>query len=158
MAKPLSYQTLLEIIRKLPDEDQEYVLRFVVNNDKKVAGRLVGMDQLRLDYKAATDEVALLKERVEKLGQTNNELNDLAQRLQSRLLKAKKAKVQSDHIGATRKLQMASLECLLLRVCANPHVALDATTQVTLVDLATTIRALLEALPRQTQVAQPSGT
>lgn len=70
----LQYQKLLEIIRKLPDNDAEYVLRFVTSSEKKA---ITQVQKNRLIEKELKDEKERLMEKTSRVAQKCNEYDKL---------------------------------------------------------------------------------
>lgn len=64
-AGALSYQTLLEILSKLPEEEMWYVLRFLDSNDKKV--RKAIHEQQAIVHRLEKQEYRLAEEQMERM-------------------------------------------------------------------------------------------
>lgn len=63
-AKTLSYERLLQILQALPKEESDYVLAFVLNNEKKTEYKLA---QLRAERRGVEEELEYLREQRSKL-------------------------------------------------------------------------------------------
>ena len=125
----LSYQHLLEIVKKLPDDEARYVLCFILKNEKDWQERIEKLDKIQIDLHRkrvkAGDLVVKLKEH------------------RRALLEAKGKKFYQ---------AMAKLIEILEMVEANPELAMDNTPHWRIVvDLLVKAKMVVDAMVDSTK-------
>jgi hypothetical protein len=142
-AKPavLSYEKLLQVTSKLPGDEQQFVLSFLLNNDRKLRLRIQEMDRERREYEAAIRHVNEYRQRKNRedellvaVAQANAKVKDLQKRIEG---KNKLAKKRFDAI--------VSLSVLIRRLLGEGVIPLGANAIESLGRLTDGLNVLLAA-------------
>lgn len=138
----LSYQRLLEILQPLPGDDQQYILAFLLSNDRKVRVKVAELENERVQC------------RMERLERQQRYDNGLRQQLDKAHRKIRsQAKVLTEQ---QRSLSSATAKIIgdhLARLLVHPETLANPKTLVILEEISSSLHHLVDAVEESKAVA-----